>query len=363
VSVGLKFLLTCNPGTEDVVAVEVREEVPGARVLEARSGSGRVKIESPQDPGVLEKILGLRSVHSVALLLAEGPVGFSMEGLKRAYGMVAEARIEEFFGRGYTFAVESERVGEGHEYTSMDIARVVGEAVIRVVEERRGWRPEVRLNSPHVIVYSEVYDDTLSIGVLLSGERSLHIKRYRVYDHPAALKHTLAYVMLRLSGARDGEVILDPMCGGGTIAVEAALLYENSRITCMDINPRYLKGALANIMTARVEGRVRVIVGDARRLTEYAGVERVDRIITNPPYGIRMGELEEARSIIRDFIPEAYKVLKHGGTLTVITPDIEYLLREARKTEFTVKHLRAVKHGDLHTSIAVLEKLTHTTYS
>ncbi len=356
-SVELKFLLTCNPGTEDIVALEVEEEIPGAKILEARSGSGRVKIEVPQIPGVLERILELRSVHSAVLLLAEGFIGLDMEGLKNAYDIVAKAGLEEYFGIGYTFAVESERLGEGHSYTSMDVARVVGEAVIKVIEKRRGWRPEVRLNSPHIVVYAEVYGGDLSIGILLSGERSLHIKRYRVYDHPAALKHTLAYAMLRLSGARNGELLLDPMCGGGTIAVEAALLLENSRIICMDINPRFLKGALVNMIAARVEGRVRVLVGDATRLTDYVERESVDRIITNPPYGIRMGELEEARNIIRGFIPEAYKVLRPGGTLTIITPDIEYLLKEASKAGFKVGHVRVVKHGNLQAGIAVMQKL------
>jgi len=352
----LKFLLTCNPGTEDVTALEVMEEIPEVRILEARNGSGRIKIDVPEIPGVFERVLGLRSVHSVILLITSGSVGLEIESLKNVYNMLAEAGIEDHFGKGYTFAVESERLGEGHKYTSIDIARVVGEAVIRLIENKRGWRPEVRLNSPHVIVYAEVNGKELSIGILLSGERSLHIKRYRIYDHPAALKPTLAYVMLRLSGARDKELIVDPMCGGGTIAVEAALLFESSRIICMDINPKFLKGAIANIISARVEGRVAIIVGDARRLTEYTGVERVDRIIVNPPYGIRMGELEEARNTLRYFIPEAFKALKRNGTLTMITPDLEYLLGEVSKTEFKVKHVRTVKHGNLQTSIVVLWK-------
>lgn len=355
-NVGLKFLLTCNPGTEDIVTLELLEEIPGVRVLEARSGSGRVKVEVEESHGVIEKLLGMRSIHSAILLVNEGYVGYSLEGLNRVYDVIESSRLEDYLSLHDTFAVDSERIGEGHEYTSLDIARIVGDAIIRQVIARRGWRPEVRLNSPHVIFYAGVEGDKISIGVRLSGERSLHVKRYRVYDHPAALKPTLAYVMLRLSGARDGDVIVDPMCGGGTIAVEAALLFEHSPITCMDINPRFLKGALMNLVVARVESRVNVIVGDARRLSEYLGVESVDRIVTNPPYGIRMGEIEEARGIIEEFIPEAFKTLKPKGTLTVITPDRDYLVEVSRRAGFNVLHERVVKHGDLRVYIIVLGK-------
>ena len=352
--VELKFLMTCNPGTEDVVAMEVLEEIPGARIIEAREGSGRVRVEAPEHPGVVERMLGLRSVHSIVLLLAEDSIGFDAGSLARIHDIVSSSSVEDVISRFQTFAVEAERIGEGHEYTSMDIARVVGDAVIRVVEARRGWRPEVRLNSPQVILYAGVEFDRFSLGVLVSGERSLHVKRYRLYDHPAALKSTLAYVMLRLSNARDGDVIVDPMCGGGTIAMEAALLYENSKIICMDLNPRFLKGALTNFIVARVERRIKVVVGDARRLTDYTGVESVDRIVTNPPYGIRMGELEEVRETIREFLGEALKALKPGGTLTIITPDRGYVISKAREAGFELQHARNVRHGDLLASIIVL---------
>jgi len=356
VSVELKFLITCNPGTEDIVALEVSEEVPGARVVEARAGSGRVRVETPNSTAVMERVLNLRSAHSVILILSEGTIGFSLRGLEEAYSIVSSSSIDELLGAYQTFAVEAERLGEGHEYTSLDVARVVGDAVIRVVEARRGWRPEVRLNSPQVIVYAGVEGEKLSIGVVLSGERSLHVKRYRLYDHPAALKPSLAYVMLRLSGARDGESIVDPMCGGGTIAVEAALLYESSPITCIDINPRFLKGTLVNVIAARVEGRVRLVHGDARRLTRYTGVESVDRIVTNPPYGIRMGELGEVRETMEEFIVEAYRALKRGGTLTLITPDWGYVVEKALREGLELRHTRVVRHGDLQAGIVVLGK-------
>ncbi|WP_062662871.1 THUMP domain-containing protein [Aeropyrum camini] len=288
----MRFLATCNPGTEDVVAREIVEEVESAEVEEVGEYRGRIVFSTSGEPWlVLEQLYGLRSIHSASLLLAESEVPTGREGLREIWRAAYSSGAHLHIPPGATFAVRGERIGEGHGYTSVEIASTVGDAVQRAAEEELGWRPLVRLNSPQVVIHAEVDVSTFRLGVLVTGERSRHRRRYRVYDHPAALKASLAYVMLRLAGARDGEVILDPMCGGGTVAVEAALLFEDSKVYCVDLNPRHTWGARLNAETARVGGRVEVYTWDARRVHEILGEESVDRIVSNPPYGIRLGDL------------------------------------------------------------------------
>lgn len=353
----MKLLVKCNPGTEDLASEEFLEEVEGGRVLREARGRGRLIVEVLGEPSlVLDQVSSLRSIHSVVMLLSHGEVSKGREGLEQISSLVESSGIEDYLPYLSTFAVESERVGEGHEYTSMDIASVVGESVIKVVKARRGWAPEVRLNSPHVIIYAEVNERDFLLGITVTGERSLHIRRYRVYNHPAALKPTLAYAMLRLSGARDGDSILDPMCGGGTIPLEAALLFESSKIYCMDKVPRHVRGARLNAITARVEGRIEFIVGDATRLTEFFEESSIDRIVTNPPYGIRLGSPGSVRAVYKGFLKEAGKVLAEAGTLTLITTESEFVKRFSKGLGLRVTHERSVKHGDLWASILVLEK-------
>ena len=353
----MRFLATCNPGAEDVTAEEVEWEVEGARVVEVREGRGRVVFESTGRQWlVYDQIYQLRSVHSVILMAASGKVSMGREGLGDIRRVTLASGIHRLIPPGSTFAVRAERIGEGHEYTSVDVASAVGEAVQAAAEAEMGWRPMVRLSSPSTVVYAEVDGDIFSLGVLLTGERSRHRRRYRVYDHPAALKATLAYVMLRLAGARDGDVIADPMCGGGTVAIEAALLFEDSIVYCVDVNRAHVEGAMMNVRAARVEGRVRVLHGDARRLSEVIGEGVIDVAVSNPPYGIRLGDPVDVRILYREFMPELYRAMRRGGRAAIITAEPAYLERAAVDAGFRVRGRRRVRHGDLWTVIYLLEK-------
>ncbi|MEB3859712.1 MAG: THUMP domain-containing protein, partial [Desulfurococcales archaeon] len=279
----VRILVTGNPGLEDIMALEALEEAGKyARSVREARGQGRIIVEAEDHPALVARLARMRSAHGIVLLLYEGRVGKDRRALDTIKEAVRGSGIHEHLPRHSTFAVEAERMGEGHEYTSMDIARAVGEAVINATVERAGWKPMVRLNSPHVVVYAEVYGEDFRVGVSLSGEYSMHRRGYRVYDHPAALKPSIAYSMVRISGAADGSTIVDPMCGGGTIAIEAALLFESSRIACMDKSSAHLKGAIANATMAGVANRVDFILGDAREMDNYFEPETIEAIISNP---------------------------------------------------------------------------------
>lgn len=349
----MEVLATCDPGLEKVAALEIEEEIPqsSAAIPKLR---GRVVAELPL--AEIERVLKLRSIHSATLILARDRVGKDPSGLDAVKEIVCRSRPWDYVLPGYTFAVEAQRIGEGHAYTSIDVARAAGAAVQECVAASRGFTPEVRLNSPHVVFYAEVYEDVFSFGVMLTPERSLHARRYRVYDHPAALKPTIAYAMLRLSRARDGDHIVDPMCGGGTIAVEAATLFESSPITCMDIELEYLRGAVLNALVARVYRRIRFIQGDATRLSSIVGSEAAERLVVNPPYGLRISDIDESRRLMEAFMPEAWRTLKPGGTLTLITPHVAHARRVAARAGFALLEDLEVMHGDLRAGILVFEK-------
>jgi len=330
--------------------------VPGARILWSRRGRGRVAVEAPAGEAQLRGFNRLRSAHTVYMLLAEAKVSLARGGLEEIARLARESGVHRLIPFSATFAVRSERIGEGHEYTSVDVARVVGAAVQEAYEEEYGVRPEVRLDAPSIVVYAEVDGDTARIGVLVSGERSLHRRGYRIYDHPAALKPTLAYALLRLAGARDKATILDPMCGGGTVAIEAALTFEDARIICSDKNPRHIEGAKANAMAARVDARIEFMVADARRIHEVLGEDSVDYAASNPPYGIRMGDPESIRRLYSKFIPSLARVLAPCGRAAIVTTESAHAVRVAERAGLRVAHTRKVRHGDLWVSLLVFEK-------
>jgi len=348
------LLLRGNPGTEDIMAMEAREELLALEIVEQRKASGRVVARV--NPRLIERLYSMRSIHSASLLLdmAEG-VPSSAEGLNFIFNRVYKSRAADYIPYAGSFAVRVTRHGD-HAYTSIDIARVAGDAIIKSSMERRGFRPEVRLSSPSVSFTLDLIEDRMYLGVSLSGEESLHRRGVRIYDHPAALKPTLAYVMLRLSGARDGDMILDPMCGGGTVAIEAAHLFPTANIVCMDVNPLHVRGAILNALAARVYNRITFMVGDARRLDEIMEPGSVDVIVSNPPYGIRLGSPSEVRALYRSFIRTLPTVLRPGGRATLITTESTFVIKEAKRRGMLVTHIRKVRHGDLWATILILER-------
>lgn len=180
-------------------------------------------------------------------------------------------------------------------------------------------------------------DCTLMIDTSGAG---LHKRGYRVLDVAAPIKETLAAAMVQLSFFKPGRLMVDPFCGSGTIAIEAAMLAKNiapglnrdfdSRhwknipesiwkeekeaafkainndakfvIKASDIDRKAIKAAKENAIEAGVDDVIEFSVLDAKQLT--ADCER-GIIITNPPYGIRIGEQKEIFQLyhsLRDYI-------------------------------------------------------------
>ncbi|ALL00573.1 rRNA (guanine-N(2)-)-methyltransferase [Pyrodictium delaneyi] len=338
-------ILTTNPGIEDIVAEEARARL-GAEVVEIRAGHGRVIVDI--DESSLYLVEYMRSIHRAKLLLARDKICGSKECLSKVYEVVASSGVEKYVTPYTSFAIRAERVGM-HEYSSLDIARVAGDAVIDAVRRLYGLRPPVDLDYPAVAVSVDVINDEIYVSIELGGELSWHRRGYRIYDHPAALKPTLAYAMVAMSGIVDGETLMDPMCGGGTVAIEAAQLLEHSRIICMDRSRRHIAGARLNARAAMVENRIRFIVGDATRLSSY--VDQVDVVVSNPPYGIRMGSPHEVRRVYREFLREAASVVRKS--IVLITTEHRVVKRTLEEHGWRIVHERRVAHGNLYPYIIV----------
>jgi len=339
------LILTTNPGIEDITAEEARAKL-GAEIVSVKEGLGRVIVRVRDE--YLEHIRLLGSVHRAHLLLARGSICPEASCLDTVRSIVAESGAVDFLVPTGSFAVRVNRVGS-HEYRSLDVARVAGDAVIAAAVEKRGWRPRVDLDYPSTIIHIDVIEREILVSIELGGELSWHRRGYRVYDHPAALKPTLAYAMIMLSGARDGDHLVDPMCGGGTVAIEAAYMFEDSRLTCIDRNPRHIAGARLNARAALVHRRIRFLVGDARRLSGL--VDGADVLVSNPPYGIRLGSPRQVRRVYREFLREATRVFRKS--ITIITPEYEYAKRVLEENGWKIVHERRVAHGNLYPHIIV----------
>ena len=201
-----------------------------------------------------------------------------------------------------------------------------------------------------------IMKDTASLMLDTSGP-GLHKRGYRAVGVEAPLRETLAAALVLLSGYRGRDPFCDPFCGSGTIPIEAALIAKNRAPGLMrtfpaqkwewlsskawvdaageamdleydgdydiwggDIDPGAVRLARDNAAKADVEELVRFEISDARR---FARSEPYGRVVTNPPYGERLLEKQEAQVLYRDF-GTAVRGLPTGWKVNVISSHTEF---------------------------------------
>ena len=365
----MRLLLTTSQGIEDLAKAEVEGLLNqlgvSFRVEERPLGvEGRVLAEVEKafytDEKGRKRELSVsthlnersRLLHRVIVEIAsERFEGIGEEepemALKRIEDFVSGLPVERFVKVSESFAVRGFRKGE-HKITSVDIAKTVGKAIFKRLQ--RFGSPRVNLDHPAVIFRAELIRDVFFLGVDTTGDSSLHKRSWRVYDHPAHLKASIANAMIELAELDDGSV-LDPMCGSGTILIELALRDYEGRIIGIEKYKKHLRGAKMNALAAGVLDRIEFIHGDATKLSQY--LKSTDFAISNLPYGLKIGRKSAIPELYMKFFSELSKVLeKRGVFLTTEKRAIENALEE---NGFKVIHHRLIGHGGLMVHCYVIE--------
>jgi putative N6-adenine-specific DNA methylase/tRNA (guanine6-N2)-methyltransferase len=349
------LLFTTNPGLEDVTVEEFCErcEETGWTVTRAEPrpfGLPGYALVAANATG--EELFGLglrmRSVHHILepLWTFSLPAAEMLEALGE---IVAGLEIPAMEG-AESFRVTTMRRGT-HPFTSIDVQRVAGAAL----QSRYGT--PVDLDGYAV----EVRVDLLNQRCLVSLQHTrvpLSMRRPRDYDSPAALKPNIAYAMLRLAlPGGDRPAILDPFCGSGTILIEAAEIWPEASLAGSDYSPAAVDGARRNLAAVGLEDRVAIVRADARHLAEHFPAGHFDAIVTNPPYGLRVGRGLNFGRFYAAFLDQAATVLKPGGRVAILVlkrGPFRKALRQNRA--FTRLHTREVQIGGVSPGLFILER-------
>jgi putative N6-adenine-specific DNA methylase len=132
---------------------------------------------------------------------------------------------EDFIGNEHTIAVDA--VNATSVFTnSQYIALKTKDAVVDRFREKTGARPSVNLDDPDLRINLHIYKETCTVSLDSSGS-SLHKRGYRHVTGPAPLNEVLAAGLIQLSGWDKKIPLYDPMCGSGTILIEANMYARN----------------------------------------------------------------------------------------------------------------------------------------
>ena len=308
----LEFHASAIAGTEEVLCDELRE----LGLPSVRFNRGGIPFRGTWRDGWCA-CLQSRIAQRIHVLLARFPAP-SPELLYAGVQSVAWAR---HLTAKQTFSVHA--VCRGSQLTHEGVTALkVKDAIVDQLRASYGRRPDVA-EDPDVRVFLYLGNDKAALYLDMSGE-PLHKRGYRRDTGEAPLRETLAAAMLRMSGWDRKTRLIDPMCGSGTIAIEAALWAAHiapglsrerfgfERWASFDEEAaqalRELKGELR---AARAGQMPRIVAADmdagvlakAQINARAAGVKLAFReqsvldlqpddqpalIVTNPPYGVRL---------------------------------------------------------------------------
>ena len=288
---------------------------------------------------------------------------FTFRDNKQFYEQVFKFPAERLMDADGTLAFSVTMSGDMFR-TPLFAAQLAKDAVCDRFRDKFDKRPSVDKENPDVQFHLHIYNNHAALFLDSSGE-SLHKRGYRVSTHPAQISEVVAAAMVKLAGWQADCDLIDPMCGSGTILIEAAMQalhipagfyrekygfmrwknYDRrmwNRITDeadilddvpvnfygSDISARFLGMAEANVKAARLSDFIHLF-RKAMRDTQPKRVPSI--LIFNPPYGERldMEEIDEFYTEIGDTLKQKYA----GCTAHIISSNIQ-----------------AIKHIGLHPS-------------
>jgi 23S rRNA G2445 N2-methylase RlmL len=317
---------TVQPGLEEVAAEEITRDLGGTV---KKTDRGFLVFRTPD---ITPDLLALRTVEDV-FLLAWGTDALT-------YRAADLDQIERWTARGPdwprllqlhhrvhpkpkgkpTYRLVAQMTGT-HGYRRVDAGKALARGLAGKLPA--SWRPADE--NAAVEVWLTIRGKTAVCGVRLSDATMRH-RTYKSEHLPASLRPTVAAALVRLAGAAPGHVVLDPMCGAGTLLAEQLLLARRRRagevrVLGGDIEPAAVRAAAANLRA--VGPGWRLARWDARRLPLPAA--SVDRVVCNPPFGVQLGEPGRIGPLYRALVAECDRVLRPGGRAVLLVGEAALL--------------------------------------
>ena len=302
-------------------------------------------------------------------------ISYTCHDTDTLYQKAKQIEWEDFFAEGNTFAI-SGNVSDSAISHSKYAALRLKDAVADYFKEKTGQRPDVSVRNPDILLNLHIRHDKAVISLDTSGG-ALHRRGYREETVSAPMQETVAASIIRFS-EWDGSVPLyDPLCGSGTLLCEALMRYSNipagvfrdrfgfefmpdfdgavwkqvkkeadgqirelpkGLIAGSDVSAEAVSAARINLMGLHYGNNVSVERADFRELPALEG----HVIVTNPPYGIRMGGDENLEMFYKNF-GDFLKQKCKGSAAFVYFGEREYIKKIGLKASWK----KPVKAGGL----------------
>lgn len=343
-----KFVAKTYAGLEQIL----KEELEQLGAENCRIGTRAVEFE-----GDMSMLYRANYFCRFALRILWNVHQFTFRDNNQFYEEIYKYPAEEIMSVHNTLAFNVTMSGNMFK-TPLYAALLAKDAVCDRFREKFDERPSVNKDNPDIQFNIHIFNNNAALYLDASGE-SLHKRGYRVSSHPAQISEVVAAAMVKLSGWKHDCDLIDPMCGSGTILIEAAMSALNIpagfyrekygffnwknfdrrfwekivneadikddvpiNFYGSDISTRFIGMAKANVQKARLSDFVRL---QRCAMSESAPKRTPAYLIFNPPYGERL-DMED----IEDFYKQIGNSLKQkfaGCTAFLISSNMEAVKR------------------------------------
>ena len=306
------------PGLETLAFGEIRVRHPDAALVKFLRGI--VIFRANVSPN---ELLKLRTTEDVYVLLAHvHRLGRGPDALRVLHSATEHAEVAAALGvfrrtrRGEaprSWRVVSQKEGT-HDFRRIDAGQAVADALRRVLPRAmRHVEDDADLEC-----WLWLHGSEALIGLRLSDATM----RHRSYKHehlPASLRPTVAAAMAWLAQPKDTDVVLDPMCGAGTLVIERALLAPYASVAGGDIDPDAVALAKRNAGFASI--RATWQTWDARKLPLDDASSTC--LLSNLPFGKQIGNLTTNVELYTSLAREFARVAAPGAPMVTLTSDAD----------------------------------------
>ncbi|MCS7015815.1 MAG: RNA methyltransferase [Gemmatales bacterium] len=337
-SVPALYLLTL-PGLEQLAAEEVEQRL-GAEVRRVHKGVVVFRVEP-----LHRSIFRLRLAEDLFLLLwGSDQLTYRAKDLELIQRWTSrEPDWERVWAwhhqlrprpRGKpTYHLVCQMYGE-HGYRRVDALEALAKGLRGKIPS--SWKPVEE--EAAVEIWLTIRGKTAVCGLRLS-DATLRHREYKVEHLPASLRPVAAAALIWLAQPKTAELVLDPMCGAGTILAERLAFDRRGRILGGDYDWTALRATRANLQyfhrTLPSEQEVYdwpLVRWDARRLPLPDASVAV--LVCNPPYGKQIRSGEDIGLLYRELVPEWHRVLQPQGRAAVAVADWPAFARPAEKCQW-----------------------------
>ena len=339
----------CFFGMEKMLAREITNL--GYEIIKTEDGRITYKTD---EFGIAKSNMWLRCAERVHLKIAE----FEAKSFDELFENTKRINWSRYIPYGAQFPISKASSIKSKLYSTPDVQAIVKKAIVESLKKSYLEDGLLKEDKEKYPIFVFIHKDKVTISIDTTGD-ALHKRGYREKANKAPIRETLAAGLIYLTPWKAGRVLVDPMCGSGTILIEAAMIginmapglnrefisekwrtldkkiwwdvrkdafnkidnESNFKIYGYDIDEESIDIARENAEIAGVDEYIEFNVGDA---TQFKSEDEFGFIITNPPYGERLEDKDSVKQLYKE-LGYAFRKLKNWSYYLITSyEDFEY---------------------------------------